>query len=366
MRERVYLDELCIYDSADQGRTMLAGSVVKTLNEAGYAEVTLPYDYDFQYEIDVIPLRTLVRIVREAGVEDDPLLFRGRLLSVRDSLYGSKTLVCEGELAFLKDSVIRPQTFTGTLYQIFAGILSRHNGQVEAWKRFLAGACTVTTEESSPSITVNEATSTSAVFAQLISTYGGYIAFETDAETGYRVITWHGSDLGTSSQEIRLGVNLMDYASDLAVSDFANRVIPYGKRVNDNRVTISVGGHDYVEDTASQAVYGVIARAVEFDDVETPAVLEQRAREYLARSVVMARTISLSALDLSVLSTTAQTGDYATGSWSVGQLVRVVIEPRGVDVCYMLTQRTYDLLDPSRDTIVMGGSPVSLTGEINK
>lgn len=372
MRVSLYIGDSKVYDSSSRydntSNTADALSIKANMavNDAGTAEFELPYNNDYlRWNPLPTPYKTLIRIYRDkAGLEDEPLLFRGRVISIKDTLYGTKTFQCEGELAFLKDSVIRPRTISGTLYQIFAAILSAHNGQVEQFKQFLAGTVDVTTDDSSPSIEVTEAESSSSVMARLIDKYGGYIRFETDAETGYRVMTWHKNALSVCSQDITLGGNLLDYASVILNSDYANRIIPYGKRVNGTRITISSGGHDYVEDAAAQAVCGIVSKAVIFEDISTSSSLLARAQEYLSQSKQLIKTLSLRAIDMTSLFNTPQNTWEAIESWKVGQYVHVSIPPREINDDYLLTARTYNLLDPSKDLITLGGKPITLTSEL--
>lgn len=371
MRVRLLIADNTVYDStgkydnASHTADVLSLKAAQAVNESGTAEFELPYNNDYiRWNPLPTPYKALVRIYREAGLDDEPLLFRGRLISIRDSIMGTKTFQCEGELGFLKDSVIRPRTISGTLYQMFSAILSAHNEQVEQFKQFLAGTVDVTTDDSSPSIEIADAESSYSVMAKLVEKYGGYIRFEDDAETGYRVMTWRKNALSTSSQSITLGENLLEYASVLLNNDYANRIIPYGKRVNGTRVTISTGGHDYVEDAAAQAACGIVSKAVIFEDIGTSSALLVRAREYLAQSKQMIKTLTLRALDMTALFGTPQRAWEATESWMAGQYVHVSIPPRDIEEDYLLTARTYDLLDPSKDQITLGGKPITLTGEL--
>lgn len=371
MRIRLLIDEETIYDSSSAFDTashtadVLSLKATQAVNETGTAEFELPYNnYYIQCNALPTPYKSLIRIYREAGLDDEPLLFRGRLISIRDSLMGTKTFQAEGELGFLKDSVVRPRTISGTLYQMFAAVLSVHNGQVEQFKQFLAGTVDVTTDDSSPSLEISDAESSYTVMAKLVEKYGGYIRFETDTDTGYRKMTWRKNALSTSSQSIELGGNLLDFASLLLNNDYANRIIPYGKRVNGSRVTISTGGHDYVEDATAQAACGIVSKAVIFEEIGTSSALLARAREYLEQSKQLIKTLTLRALDMTALFGTPQNAWEATESWNIGQYVHVSIPPRGINENYLLTARTYNLLDPSKDQITLGGKPITLTGEL--
>jgi hypothetical protein len=71
--------------------------------------------------------------------QDDFLLFRGRVLDEEGGWYNEKAVTCEGDMAFLLDSIQRPSSFTVTAAEYLAYITETHNRQVEPEKRFSVG-----------------------------------------------------------------------------------------------------------------------------------------------------------------------------------------------------------------------------------
>ena len=63
---------------------------------------------------------------------NDTLVFEGRVLYTDDDILGNRTFTCEGSLAYLLDSIVRPNTTQDTTIRDYLqGLLNQHNAQVE-------------------------------------------------------------------------------------------------------------------------------------------------------------------------------------------------------------------------------------------
>ena len=347
-----------IYSSLDEGYPAVELKVERDVKDAGAAEITLPptsLAIDYGGYDALKPYKSLIEILR-----GDEILFRGRLISKKRDFWKRAKLTCEGELAFFKDSTIREHTYTGAPATLFAAVVTEHNSQIDTWKRFAVGTVTVTTTETSPALELDKAVSAADALAKLREKYGGYFKFRTRG--GARYIDWAADLTSESSQNIEFGSNLLDLAVTTTNNNYANRIVPYGKRIDDAYVTLS-GRVDYVEDAAAQAVYGIVSRAVYYNDVEDSATLLIRANADLAERSKMISTLTVSALDLKELAGVPQVS-FAGDGLDVGMLVRVKSAPHGINALYLVTHRTYDLLDPKNSKITLGGSPVTLTGQL--
>lgn len=347
----VYADGVTVYDSRLNDYALLGLKVTAGVNKGGTAELTMPpghpaYDFFINY-------RTIVEVYR--GAE---LLFRGRALYPSDDFYNRRTITCEGERCFLRDAVMRPYLYQDTPAAIFADVIGLYNAQVEEPKQFQVGTVTVTDANDYVRLESEKAGQTADVIDKLVERCGGYIVFTTNS-SGQRVINWYESLGYQSSQVIEFGENLLDFARSQASTDLATRIIPYGAKNEETgeRVTIeSVNGDlDFIEDTDAVALRGVIARPVYWDDVTEPANLLTKAQQYLATSKMIITTLELSAVDLSVL-------DYSIDTFQVGDTIQVKSKPHGVDDSFLLRERTYNLLDPAQDKVVLGKDLTTLTG----
>lgn len=348
---QVFADDLLIYDSQADSADLLGLKATIALNKGGTAETILaPGHFAYNW---FVSFRTLVTIYR-----DGVLLFRGRALYPVDDSHGRRTIVCEGERCFLRDSVLRPHLYQDTPAAVFSSIIAGHNLQVDEFKQFRVGTVTVTDANDYIRLESTNPEQTADAIDKLVERCGGYIVFTTDDE-GRRVINWL-AELGyRSSQPIEFGVNLLDFARSGESPDLATRIIPFGAKNEETgeRVTIySVNGDlDYIEDAEAVALRGVISKAVVWDDVTDPVNLLRKAQQFMASSKMAITALELSAVDLSAV-------DRDIDAYEVGDLIPVRSAPHGVDDEFLLKQRTYDLLDPARDTVALGKETATLTG----
>lgn len=347
---RVYADDQIAYDSRLADYALLGLKVTAGLNKGGTAEITMPPGHPAYSMFK--SYKTVVTVYR-----DDQLLFRGRALYPFDDFYKRRTITCEGERCFLRDGTMRPYLYQDAPAAIFADIISLYNAQVEEPKQFQIGTVDVTDPNNYVRLESESAEQVADTIDKLVKRVGGYIVFTTNA-AGQRVINWYEALGYQSSQVIEFGENLLDFSRSQS-SDLATVIIPYGAKDEETgeRVTIeSVNdGLDFIQDYDAVALRGVISKPVFWDDVKTPENLLKKARQYLATSKMLITSLELTALDLSILDKTIDT-------FQVGDAIQVRSKPHGVDDVFLLQERIYDLLDPKRDTVVLGKDKATLTG----
>lgn len=349
---QVYADDLLVYDSRIEDYALTELTVTAALNKGGTASVGMPPKHPAYNSFT--SYKTLVTIYR-----DDLLLFRGRALYPSDDFYNRRTITCEGERCFLRDSVIRPYVYQDGPAAIFADVIAQHNAQVGPFKQFAVGTITVTDPNNYIRLESETALQTSDVIDKLVERCGGYIVFTTNPE-GQRVINWYEELTYQSRQVIEFGENLLDFARTSANTDLATVIIPYGAKdeTTGQRVNISSvnNGQDFLQDYDAVALRDVIAKPVYWDDITLPQNLLAKAQQYLASSKLVITSLELTAVDLSDL-------DKDIDTFQVGDQVRVRSRPHGVDELFQLTERSYDLLDPQKNgKVTLGKNIATLTG----
>lgn len=346
---QVFADGVLTYDSRLPRLDLIGLKTTIGLNVGGTAEITMPMGHPAYNSY--ISHRTLVTIYR-----DGKLRFRGRSLYHADSFYGQRTVTCEGELCFLRDSISRPESYSSTPARILRALINSHNAQVDSFKQFTLGEVTI--PEETIKLPVENAEPTLTTVNKLLEACGGYIVF-TDAEDGTRAINWLQKLTSRSSQVIEFGENLLDFSSTGAnTKALATGIIPYGAKTSTKkRLTIeSVNdGKDYIIAEDAQAIRGTIMTTATWDDVTSASTLLAKARAYLEDAKVFITSLELTALDLSYL-------DKDIDSFSAGDMIRVVSLPHGIDEDFQLTQLTEDLLSPEKSKVTMGKDIQSLTG----
>lgn len=347
---RIYADDEIVYDSRLAEYALIDLKVTVALNKGGTAEITMPPGHPAYSRFT--SYKTIVSIY-----QDERLLFRGRALYPSEDFYRRRTITCEGERCFLRDAVMRPYLYQNSPAAIFTDIIGLYNAQVEAAKQFRVGTITAKDPNDYVRLESESAEQLADTIDKLVKRVGGYIVFTTNAD-GQRVINWYDSLGYKSSQVIEFGENLLDFSRGQS-SDLATVIIPYGAKDEETgeRVTIrSVNAdQDFIQDDAAVALRGVIAKAVYWDDVTTPANLLKKAQQYLETSKMLITSLELTALDLSIL-------DKAIDTFQVGDTIQVRSKPHGVDDVFLLQERTYHLLDPASDSVLLGKDKATLTG----
>ena len=120
---KVYLDEKLLYHPNMEELSLGRAKVKVELNKAGSFDFTI-YKANNRYS-DIKKKKSIVTIYNE-----DRRLFRGRVLNVKKGFYNQLQVTCEGELAFLLDSMVRPYEFKGRVEEYFRFLVESHNTQM--------------------------------------------------------------------------------------------------------------------------------------------------------------------------------------------------------------------------------------------
>ena len=348
---QIFADDVLAYDSRLEDYSLLGLTVTVGVDVGGTASIVMPPHHP-AYNV-YTSYRTVVTIYR-----DGVLLFRGRALYPSDDYYNRRTITCEGERCFFRDAVMRPYLFQDGPTVIFQNLIDLYNAQVEPFKQFKAGTVTATDPNNYVRLESESAEQISDVLDKLVERVGGYLVFTTNTD-GERVVNWYADLEYQSGQVIEFGDNLLDFARSSQNADLATVIVPYGAKdeTTGERVTIESvnNGLDFLQDYDAVALRGVIAKPVVWDDITLPENLLAKAQQYLANSKMMFTSLTLTAVDLSDL-------DKSIDTFRVGDRIRVRSKPHGVDDLFLLTDRTYDLINPGNGTITLGKTVATLTG----
>ncbi len=347
---QVFADEELVYDSRLEALDLEGLKATTVLNAGGTAEISMYYDHPAYNNF--VGHRTVVTIYR-----DGVLRFRGRALYQTDGVYGLRTISCEGERCFLRDGINRPYSYEDAPSQIFRDLIQNYNGQVENWKQFVIGRVTISDE--TVKLESDSAEPILDTLGKLLERCGGYLVF-SDTEDGHRAINWLETLEHRSSQKIEFGENLLDFSSTGANStSLSTGLVPYGAKDDTTKKYLTIesvnDGKDYILAEDAIAIRGTIMSTVTWSDITDPAVLLAKAKAHLSESKAYITSLELTALDLSYL-------DKDLDAFAVGDIIRVVSAPHGVNEDFQLTQMTEDFLNPARSKISLGKDVLSLTG----
>ena len=341
--------------------------------------------------------KSIVQIVKDGEAEP---LFRGRVLSAELGFYNEKKVICEGELAFLCDTIQQNYDYSEgesrkTIHELLTFFIQRHNEKagIDNIHSFKIGIVNVTDgDNSNTDNLISAADSTflntyESIQQKLIERYGGYLYIRHEEDGNY--IDYLSSPSVTCSQKIELGENLLSFKKNIEADSLVTAVIPLGKERMDGgeegsgsrhniggwnasqsitdskdifQVTGKVGGTTtYLNCLYSQSAvekYGWIEKVLIFDDVVLPGTLVRYGESHL-KSMGKALSIELTAADLSGVNTEID-------RFKIAQYVRVNSKPHNLEnALYVVSKLSLNLTDPTANKICLGTETATITGQIS-
>lgn len=335
----IYADDALLYSPGDEELSVLSPVLETQCNAAGTLTFVLLPEHPMYSALHKMRTRIIVK-------QDDEIIWRGRVLETETDFYRQKTVTCEGKLTYLVDSVLHPYNladYDGTAAGLFQLYLTRHNEAVSEAQQFQIGDVDIETLSSVEN--TGYGNTWDEISGNLIDIHGGFLRIRH--EDGARYLDWTKESGEPCAQVIRFGENLLDLSEYVSAAEVVTCLIPYAGQ-SDSKITISSvnGGKDYIEDAAGIALYGRIWGVTEFDTKDAAKLLEM-AKENLQKRLKETITITISAVDLHLLDVNAE-------SFHVGDKVRVVSTPHGIDAEYTCTAISLDLVNPDQSEYTFG------------
>lgn len=335
----IYADDALLYSPGDEELSVLSPVLETQCNAAGTLTFVLLPEHPMYSALHKMRTRIDVR-------QDDEIIWRGRVLETETDFYRQKTVTCEGELTYLVDSVLHPYKladYDGTAAGLFRLYMTRHNEAVSEAQQFQIGSIDIETLSSVEN--TGYGNTWDEISGNLIDVHGGFLRIRYDGDVRY--LDWTKESGTSCGQVIRFGENLLDLSEYVSASEVVTCLIPYAGQ-SGSQITISSvnGGKDYIEDAAGIALYGRIWGVTEFDTKDASTLLEM-AKENLQKRLKETITITISAVDLHLLDVNAE-------SFRVGDKVRVVSPPHGIDAEYTCTAISLDLVSPDQSEYTFG------------
>ncbi len=337
--------ELCLYD------------IVLDLedNSAGTLQFNMP---------SIHPAFSLLKkLATLITVKDrDIVLWKGRIISDDQDINNVKKVQCEGQLAFLNDSLFPAFEFSGPPEQLFRDIIQNHNSQVSSRQRFLIGDVTV--RDNNDYIvrsSINDARTWAALKEKCFqSSLGGHLRIRYEAD-GDR-IDWLEDYTEISRQPITFGRNIIDLLVNTSATETFTAIRPKGALVDEagtERIDIKDvnDGKDYIVDEEKAAEYGVIFASPEdsiWEDVTLPQNLLKKAKEKLAAGTTLRKTIDVKAVDLNLT-------DAEIEALRVCTYVQVVAPLHGITEYYLLSRAELHLDAPEHTRYTLGAVKATFT-----
>lgn len=383
----IWADDLLIHSDVTPLDTVkvINPHLVLEDSAAGSLEFSLP-PINVGYSQDILKRMVTNIVVRENG----EFLWGGRILQDSFDFWNNRKLVCEGELAFLNDSIQPPKKYDvttdhTTIESFFYALIDIHNSQVGADRQFEKGMVTVTDGDQTTDTNeiyrfTNYETTLECINEKLLERLKGHIRVRHQA--GHRYLDYISDDtLDTNSQVVRFGVNLLDFSKDIDMSELATCIVPRGARLelaeNDPKyieglepyLTVESLGvkteeidnpdgtkrtetwHDagsmFVKNETAVNNFGWICAVVDWDAVTDAETLYSKAAKYLKDEQYEKMTLEIQALDLKYL----HQGDDPIKFMSK---LRCVSDAHNMDHTFIVSKMDIDLTNPGNSLYSLG------------
>lgn len=317
------------------------------------------------------------REVELLEVETNLVLFRGRVRAISMEFDGSKKLTCEGAMAYLNDTTVRPYKTYDTdeiecdinapaeANKLFEWFIEQHNAHVmNACEKFRIGVNAGINFGKLQRGTGTRPSTLKEMRDKLEKACGGWLRVRYD-ETG-SIIDWlPDTGAAEATQRVELGSNLLDLDTQVDGKDIYTAIVPVGKTgkgEDERKVNVSTETayvpfgfaiqDDAVVDMTAVEKYGLIEKTMSYD-LDKPQALADKAVADLAAGK-LDDSIEVSAFDLHNLNEQTLPIDFL-------DRVFVKSEPHGIERYMICSGRTINLTNPAATQFKLGAITATLT-----
>lgn len=345
---RVLCDGLPIYDLRDENLVLIDPKLDLEVNKAGSFSFKMPPQHP-QYEL---PQKMLSCI---QVFQDEEEVFNGRITECKIDFYNRKHFTCEGQLAYLNDSIQRPAEYHDmTVRGYLESLITSHNEQVKKDRQFKVGIVTVTDNNDSLYRYTNYNSTMKEIKEDLVDDLGGYLRVRNVNGTAY--LDYISDYDNVSTQSIEFGENLLDFSRNTDVSDIATVFIPLGAKLEESpiaaleqRLTIESvnNGSDSLVNLDAVKKFGYITKTITWDEVTTPKMLLYKANKYIADYQWDSMTLEVNAVDM-------HWTDADIEQFKLGDKIKVHSSLHGLDRYFPLSKMSIQLNNLSRSKFTLG------------
>ena len=324
----------------DADNVLTDPSVSCDLGKTGTFEFTIHPNHPYYHAI--AQMRTIMRVVYDGST-----IFRGRILTIDNTLTGAKKIHCEGDMAFLLDSyqmaTKEEERSSITLGQYITNILTEHNRQMSEsgetdkciypgyipgnYPRLFSAKQQIT--NSSAKFGSRSHEQTLNALETLTKEYGGFLRTRYNDDDGKVYLDWCKNwfrEAMRGDQPIAITRNVINAQSNSEVDNIFTALIPIGKKEgndvfingyktnihgDNNRILVPQIARVYTaeqldtgymtEEVFERAVeqYGIIYKVQNFSNADTPEKLWSYACDWIRHNYVGGITnYDLTAVDM--------------------------------------------------------------------
>lgn len=351
----------------DKGLAIAEPKCTVELNKAGSFTFDLPSSNPFYNRLH--KMKTIITLK-----DNNEIVWKGRVLNDDRNFYNTKSVVCEGECAFLNDIEYPPHDHSKKgikMGEYFKKLIDYYASECSASRMIRTG----TIKGAFADILIYPKTSEYTNIWNLVS---GNIIGASNGKVGknevdlseydryLRIRRVDGvsyldllEDIGErSGQTIEFGKNLLDLSEYIDASNVYTYIIPLGKMQNNGKrvdITTKTGGNNYLRSEVGENLFGKIQKSVIWEDETSPTRLMNKGKAKLEKAIKMATKITIRAFDLHLI-------DVNTDNIRVGDTVRVISVPHGIDSDFLCSKISCDIQSPENTEYTFGLDFETLTG----
>lgn len=311
-------------------------------------------------------------------LENDTVIFKGRVFSDEMNFYKVKKVEVEGCLTYFNDTLVRPYDFAGSVREYLEFLVNNHNDWVMDFQKFKIGKITVEDEnEYITRASSNYPNTWKEIEDKLLKLLGGYLVIRYEDDGNY--IDYLSELEYTNTQTIDFGKNLLDLTDKYDTSETYSVMLPVGAEVEfeDGSKQITtlaelvdemigddiVKSGDIIYSMSAVEKYGWIFAPIsesKWEDVTDAGNLLRKAIAKLTGvGQLFTNTFQLNAIDLGY-------SDSQIASFRVSQNVIIRSKPHGISETIPLTQLKIDILNPQNTKITVGRTVLTLTDNVSQ
>lgn len=306
---KVYCDGKLIHDSNLESLRITNAKVELELGKTGLFNFTIYPNHPYYDEISL--MLSTVSVTRRG----EPL-FNGRVLKIAYGFHNEKNVSCEGDLAYLLDTIVEPLAYYGSFAEYLDRLISIHNAQVDSTKQFKVGNFSAADFFPFEVVTNSYTRTLDEIEEKIIGQSGCYLQTRTVDGVRYLDVLSYDVDINnTSNQSITYGKNLTDIQREVDGSEVFSSIYPLGDEVDGARVGIASVNNwkAYITDDEAVAKYGLIHKIVEFNGIKDPQQLKTAATNYMRNNYLELTSTEITVVDTSPTDPALDT--FAPGQW---------------------------------------------------
>lgn len=348
---KIYLDGHLLHDTHIKDLKIYNPKVTLEQNGIGSFEFTIYPSSPLNNFI--YPLKSIVTVYQR-----DFIIFRGRVLELEVTTQNAKSVYCEGECAFLCDTVQYPYEYSGSVRGLFNQIIETHNEQVEEMKQFKVGNIKVT--DNNDYIVRADSTYLSTwetIKKKFIEPLGGYIQVRHEQDGNY--IDYLDDFTTLNSQHVTFGKNMLSVKRTEDNKDIATVLIPLGAKNEETEERLTIkdinDGKLYVEHEENIKQYGRITKKAIWDDVTVAENLKNKAIALLNEMGKQIATVEISAIDMANINKDIR-------NFRMHSKIKVTSLFHVMDDYFIPMKMIIYLFNPKNNKITLNGTISTLTG----